>query len=412
MRRVAITGLGVVSGVGMGLPAMWDAVSSGRSGVGLITAFDTTDFPVRFGAVIDDFDAVAVLGAKDARRMSRFQQFAVVAADEAMRDAGFEVIDDEQEAERFGVIVGSGIGGLGLMEEQARVLAERGPSRISPTLVAGMIVDLAAGHISIRYNLRGVNYAPVSACATGNHAIGEAFEVIRRNDADVIIAGGVDAGITPLGLAGFCAARALSTRNEDPQGASRPFDSGRDGFVMGEGGAVLVLEEWEHAKARGAHIHAEVLGYGASADAYHITAPAPDGNGARRAMQLALQHSGVTPAEVGYMNAHGTATQLGDVAETSAMKQAFGAHVPPVSSTKSMTGHLLGGAAAIEAVICTMVLETGVLPPTINLTDPDPECDLDYVPNVARVADPKVVMSNSFGFGGHNATIVLGRADR
>jgi 3-oxoacyl-[acyl-carrier-protein] synthase II len=298
------------------------------------------------------------------------------------------------------------------MEEQARVLMERGPSRISPTLVAGMIVDLAAGHISIRYNLRGINYAPVSACATGNHAIGEAFEIICRGSADLIVAGGVDAGVTPLGLAGFCAARAISTRNDDPQGASRPFDAGRDGFVMGEGGAILILEDWDHALARGAHIHAEVLGYGASADAYHITAPAPDGNGARRSMRLALDRAGIVPGDVGYMNAHGTATQLGDVAETGAIKEVFGADAPPVSSTKSMTGHLLGGAAALEAVICVCALETGVLPPTINYTDPDPRCDLDYVPNVARVTDPAIVMSNSFGFGGHNATIVLGRADR
>jgi len=295
------------------------------------------------------------------------------------------------------------------MEEQVRILHERGPSRISPTLVPGMIVDLAAGHISIRYGLRGINYAPVSACATGNHAIGEAFEVIRRGTADVIVAGGFDAGITPLGLAGFCAARALSTRNDDPAGASRPFDAGRDGFVMGEGGAVLVLEDWDHAVARGAHIHAEVVGYGATADAYHITAPHPEGAGAKRALRLAMEQAGVSPKDVDYINAHGTSTQLGDAAETGAIKDVFGADAPPVSSTKSMTGHLLGGAAAIEAVACIRALETGILPPTINLTDPDPACDLDYVANVARKTDPDVVMSNSFGFGGHNATIVLAR---
>jgi 3-oxoacyl-[acyl-carrier-protein] synthase II len=412
MRRVAVTGLGVVSPVGIGLSAMWENVSAGRSGIRPIASFDTAEYPVHFGGTIDEFDPSVSLDAKEARRMSRFQQFAVVAADEAMKDAGLARFEDDIAAERAGVIVGSGIGGLGLMEEQTRVLIERGPSRISPTLVPGMIVDLAAGHISIRYNLRGINYAPVSACATGNHAIGEASEIIRRGTADIVIAGGFDAGITPLGLAGFCAARALSTRNDDPRGASRPFDAGRDGFVMGEGGGALVLEDWDHAVARGAHIHAEVLGYGASADAYHITAPAPDGNGARRAMRLALDQAAVAPAEVGYMNAHGTSTQLGDAAETGAIKQVFGADAPPVSSTKSMTGHLLGGAAALEAVICVCALETGVLPPTINYTDPDPACDLDYVPNVARVADPTIVMSNSFGFGGHNATIVLGRADR
>lgn len=411
MTRVAITGIGVVCPVGIGVTPMWEALVAGTSGIGPITAFDTTEYPVHFAGVIDDFDPSVSLDTKEARRLSRFQQFAVVAADEAMKDAGLERMEGE-ESDRAGVIVGSGIGGLALMEEQTRVLIERGPSRVSPTLVPGMIVDLAAGHISIRYNLRGINYAVVSACATGNHAIGEAFEVIRRGTADVIIAGGFDAGVTRLGLAGFCAARALSTRNDDPTGASRPFDAGRDGFVMGEGGGALVLEEWDHAVSRGAHIHAEVLGYGATADAYHITAPAPDGNGARRAMQAALRQAGLVPSDVGYLNAHGTSTQLGDAAETSAIKQVFGADAPPVSSTKSMTGHLLGGAAALEAVACVCALETGVLPPTINYADPDPACDLDYVPNDARVADPAVAMSNSFGFGGHNATIVFGRADR
>lgn len=412
MRRVAITGLGVVSPVGVGVDALWDALRAGRSGIREITSFDTSDYPVHFGGTVDDFDASGVLDVKEARRMSRFQQFAVVAADEAMRDAGLGRMDNDEDAERAGVIVGSGIGGLGLMEEQTRVLIERGPSRISPTLVPGMIVDLAAGHISIRFNLRGINYAPVSACATGNHAIGEAFEAICRGSADIVVAGGFDAGITPLGLAGFCAARALSTNNADPQGASRPFDANRDGFVMGEGGGVLVLEEWDHALARGAHIRGEVLGYGASADAHHITAPAPDGNGARRAMRYALDRAGIAPSEVGYMNAHGTSTHLGDAAETGAIKAVFGRQAPPVSSTKSMTGHLLGGAAGLEAVACVRALETGILPPTINYTDPDPACDLDYVPNVARRTDPTVAMSNSFGFGGHNATIVFGRADR
>lgn len=409
MRRVAVTGMGIVCPVGVGVDAAWDAMTAGRSGIRTLTAFDTTDYAVHFGGYIDDFDPSPVLDTKDVRRMSRFQQFAVVAAAEAMEDAGLTEVDPV-ESERYGVIVGSGIGGLGLMEEQVRVLHERGPSRISPTLVPGMIVDLAAGHISIRYGLRGINYAPVSACATGNHSIGEAFEAIRRGTADVVVAGGFDAGITPLGLAGFCAARALSTRNDDPAAASRPFDAGRDGFVMGEGGAVLVLEDWDHAVARGAAIRAEVLGYGATADAYHITAPHPEGAGAKRALRLAMEQAGVTPADVGYINAHGTSTPLGDAAETASIKEVFGSDVPPVSSTKSMTGHLLGGAAAIEAVACVRALETGVLPPTINLTDPDPACDLDYVANVARKTDPQVVMSNSFGFGGHNATIVLSRA--
>jgi 3-oxoacyl-[acyl-carrier-protein] synthase II len=411
MRRVAVTGLGIVSPVGVGVDAAWEALATGRSGVGLITSFDTTGYTTRFAACIDDFDPSPVLDAKEARRLSRFQQFALVAADEALRDAGIGPVD-EAEAERVGVVVGSGIGGLGLMEEQARVLAERGPSRVSPFLVPGMIVDVAAGLISIRYGFKGINYAVVSACATGNHAIGEAFESIRRGSADVIVAGGVDAGVTPLGLAGFAAARALSTRNEDPAGASRPFDAGRDGFVIGEGGAILILEEWEHAVARGANIRAELLGYGATADAYHVTAPAPDGDGARRAMRLALEQAAIEPSEVGYINAHGTSTPLGDAAESGSIREVFGAQAPPVSSTKSMTGHLLGGAGAVEAVACVRALETGVLPPTINYTDPDPECDLDYVPNVARVANPAVALSNSFGFGGHNAAILLGRADR
>jgi 3-oxoacyl-[acyl-carrier-protein] synthase II len=411
MRRVAVTGLGIVCPVGIGVDAAWDSLTAGRSGIGPITSFDTTDYTVHFAGCVDDFDPSSVLDVKEARRLSRFQQFAVVAAEEALADAGLSDVDPA-EAERIGVIVGSGIGGLGLMEEQSRVLMERGPSRVSPFLVPGMIIDVAAGLISIRHGFKGLNYAPVSACATGNHAIGEAFEAIRRGSADVIVAGGFDAGVTPLGVAGFAAARALSTRNDDPAGASRPFDAGRDGFVVGEGGAILVLEDWDHAVARGAKIRAEVIGYGATADAYHVTAPAPDGNGARRAMRMALDQAAIDLSEVGYINAHGTSTPLGDAAETGAIREVFGATPPPVSSTKSMTGHLLGGAAAIEAVACVRALETGVLPPTINYTDPDPACDLDYVPNVARLTNPAVALSNAFGFGGHNASILLGRADR
>lgn len=339
--------------------------------------------------------------------MARFQQFAVVAAEEALADSGL-VIDDSN-AERVGVIVGSGIGGLGTMEEQHTTLMERGPGRISPFLVPMMIVDLAAGHISIRTGAKGINYAPVSACATGNHSIGEAFEAIRRGTADAVIAGGFDCGVTPLGMAGFCAARALSTRNDDPTAASRPFDAGRDGFVMGEGGGILVLEELEQAKARGARIYAELLGYGATADAHHMTAPAPDGNGGRRAMEAAIAQSGLSVKDFGYINPHGTSTPLGDAAETAAIKAVFGADAPPVSSTKSMTGHLLGGAGALEAVACVLAIEHGVLPPTINYTDPDPACDLDYVPNVARKADVPAALSNSFGFGGHNACLVFAR---
>lgn len=359
--------------------------------------------------MVDDWDPSPWLDAKEARRLSRFQQFAVAAADHAVADA--TLVITEENASRVGVIVGSGIGGLSTMEEQKEILDTKGPGRVSPFLVPMMIVDLAAGYISIRLGAKGINYAPVSACATGNHAIGEAGEAIRRGDADVIIAGGFDCGVTPLGLAGFCAARSLSTRNDDPETASRPFDAGRDGFVMGEGGGALVLEELSHARARGARIYAELAGYGASADAYHLTAPAPDGDGARRAMLQALARAEMAPDGIDYINAHGTSTELGDAAETGAIKQVFGADAPPVSSTKSMTGHLLGGAGALEAVICVRSLTDGVIPPTINYDTPDPACDLDYVPNTAREAALRAVMSNSFGFGGHNATLLFRRLE-
>ena len=408
MRRIVVTGMGVVTPTGIGTEAMWDSLANGRSGISSIEHFDTSEYTTRFAGYVNDFDPSVVLDKKEARRMSRFQQFAMVAAEEALRDAGLSEIPD-QLATRAGCIIGSGIGGLAAMEEQTAVLLERGPSRISPFIVPMMIVDLAAGHVSIRYGLKGINYAPVSACATGSHAIGEASEAIRRGTADVIVAGGFDAGVTPLGVAGFAAARALSTRNDDPQGASRPWDAGRDGFVIAEGGGLLVLEEYEHALARGATIRAEVVGYGATADAYHITSPAPDGNGAIRAMQIALEQAGLAPCDVGYINAHGTSTEAGDIAETNAIKRVFGSCVPPVSSTKSMMGHMLGGAGAAEAAACVLAMEHSLIPPTINLHDPDPACDLDYVPNVARPAQLGVTMSNSFGFGGHNATLILAR---
>ncbi|MDZ4169354.1 MAG: beta-ketoacyl-ACP synthase II [Coriobacteriia bacterium] len=408
MRRVAVTGMGVVSCTGVGVDAMWDSLANGRSGITPIEHFDASAYTTRFAGSVNGFDPSGVIDSKEARRMSRFQQFAMVAADEAMREAGLTEIDDEL-ALRVGVIVGSGIGGVSSMEEQTTVLSERGPGRISPFLVPMMIVDLAAGHISIRYGLKGINYAVVSACATGNHALGEAFEVIRRGDADIVVSGGFDAGVTPLGVAGFASARALSTRNDDPQAASRPWSASRDGFVMAEGGAILVLEEWEHAVARGARIRAELVGYGATADAYHVTAPAPDGSGARRSMLLALEKAGLTPDDVDYINAHGTSTPVGDLAETNAIKSVFGDTAPLVSSTKSMMGHMLGGAGAVEAIACILAMENGLVPPTINLDDPDPECDLDYVPLVARQADLHVAMSNSFGFGGHNATLVFAR---
>ncbi len=407
MRRVAITGLGVVSPIGTGIDTFQQSLAAGRSGVGPITQFDAAEYSTRFAASVDDFDPLSFLDAKEARRMARFQQFAVGAALEAVADARLQFDDDE--ADRVGVIVGSGIGGLHAMEEQKQRLLEGGPRKVSPFVVPMMIVDLAAGLISIRIGAKGINYAPVSACATGTHAIGEGAEAIVRGQADVVVAGGVDAAITPLGIAGFAAARALSTRNDDPQRASRPFDVARDGFVMGEGAGILVLEEWERAVARGACIYGELSGYGATADAYHITAPEPDGDGAIRAMRHALARAGLAPADIGYINAHGTSTPQGDVIETRAVKAVFGENSPPVSSTKSMTGHLLGGAGAVEAVACALVLTHDLLPPTINLDEPDPECDLDYVAHTARPAHVDAVMSNSFGFGGHNATIVMTR---
>lgn len=407
MRKVAVTGLGVVSPIGTGIDTFADALAEGRSGVSEITHFDASEFSTRFAASVADFDPLAFLDPKEARRMARFQQFAIAAALEAVSDAHLEF--DTDEAERVGVIVGSGIGGLHAMEEQNQRLLEGGPRKVSPFVVPMMIVDLAAGLISIRLGAKGINYSPVSACATGTHAIGEAAEAIVRGQADVVIAGGVDAAITPLGVAGFASARALSTRNKDPQAASRPFDAGRDGFVMGEGAGVLVLEEWGRATARGARIYGELAGYGATADAYHITAPAPDGDGAIRAMRQALERAELGASDIGYINAHGTSTPQGDVIETRAVKAVFGSDAPPVSSTKSMMGHLLGGAGAVEAVACALALHHGVLPPTINLDDPDPECDLDYVPHTARTTRVDAVMSNSFGFGGHNATIIIAR---
>jgi len=407
MRRVAITGLGVVAPVGIGVDAFWDSLAHGRSGIGPIEHFDASEYATRIAGYVSDFDPTISIDKKEARRMSRFQQFAVVAADEAVADAGLEF--DEEEADRVGVIVGSGVGGLGFMEDQHAILLERGPRRISPFLVPMMITDLAAGHISIRHGAKGINYSPVSACATGSHAIGEATEAIARGSADVIIAGGFDSGVTPLGVAGFAAARAMSTRNDDPLHASRPFDLDRDGFVIAEGGAVVVLEEWGRATARGARIYGELSGYGASADAYHITSPEPTGDGAARAMRHALTRANMSVSDIGYINAHGTSTPQGDAIETRAVKSVFGSDAPPVSSTKSMTGHLLGGAGAIEAVACTLALNHGLLPPTINLENPDPACDLDYVPNMAREVKVNAVMSNSFGFGGHNATLIISR---
>lgn len=412
MRRVVITGLGAVSAFGRGKDVLWEALRAGRSGITHITGFDAAEFSSRIAGEVKDFDPTDVIEPTMARRMGKFTQFGVVAAEEAARDAALEITP--ANAHRIGVIVGSGIGGLEVMEEQHEVLRQRGSRRVSPFLVPMMICDLAAGHISMRLGAKGPNFAPVSACATSNHAFGEAFETIRRGAADVVLAGGCESSITPLGLAGFCAARALSTRNDEPERASRPFDVERDGFVMAEGAGVAVLEALEHARGRGARIYGEVLGYGASADAYHMTAPDPDGEGARWAMREALAEAGVGPADIDYINAHGTSTPIGDAAEVAAVKDVFGDHAYrlTMSSTKSMTGHLLGAAGAVELIATVMAIVEGECPPTINLDQPDEGMDLDFAAGEARRRDVAVALSNSFGFGGHNATLVLGHPER
>jgi 3-oxoacyl-[acyl-carrier-protein] synthase II len=407
--RVVVTGLGLVTPVGEDVPTTWDALIHGRSGIGPITLFDASEFPVRIGGEVKDFDADAVFGRRDARRMDRFTQFAVVAADQAIHDAGLTVTEDN--AGRIGAVIGSGVGGIMSIVSEAETLRIKGPRRVSPFLIPMMLADTAPGQVAIRYGLKGPNFAVISACATGANAIGEAAEVVRRGAADVMVAGGAEAGIVPLAFAGFAIMQAVSTRNEEPERACRPFDATRDGFVIGEGGGVVVLESEAHARARGARIYAEVLGYGATADAYHITAPDETGEGAARAMQIALDMSGLPPDEIGYLNAHGTGTELNDKGETKAIKTVFGdyAYQLPISSTKSMTGHLLGGAGAVEAIFTILALENGILPPTINYEYPDPDCDLDYIPNEARHVSPEAAMSNSFGFGGHNACLIFRR---
>jgi 3-oxoacyl-[acyl-carrier-protein] synthase II len=406
-RRVVITGLGVISPVGNTVAAAWDGIINGRSGIARITRFDAAPFPTQIAGEVKGFDVAAYLSAKEARRYDTFIHFGLAAAMDALKDAGIGVRPDN--AERIGVCIGSGIGGLPLIEETGTAVQAGGPRKISPFFVPGSIINMVSGILSINYGFKGPNFATVSACATANHAIGEAQRLIEYGDADIMVAGGAESTVSPLGVGGFCAAKAMSTRNDDPAAASRPWDTGRDGFVLGEGAGVLVLEEYEHAKARGAKIYAEVVGYGLSGDAYHITSPAPNGEGAARCMQMAIRDAGIDPAEIGYINAHGTSTKYGDELETMAIKTVFGGHAKkvPVSSTKSMTGHLLGAAGGVEAVITTLALEHGILPPTINLENPDPECDLDYVPNTARKAQVQVAMSNSFGFGGTNATLIL-----
>ncbi|RPF42607.1 3-oxoacyl-[acyl-carrier-protein] synthase II [Thermodesulfitimonas autotrophica] len=407
--RVVVTGLGVISPVGTGKEAFWEALVKGRSGVRRITRFDASEFKTQIAAEVGDFDPEAYIDKKEARRMDRFTQFAVAAANLALSDAA--IATEALDRDRVGVVLGCGIGGIGTFEEQTRVLVSRGPNRVSPFFVPMMIANMGAGYIAIYHRFYGPNSTVVTACASSNHAIGEAFRIIQRGEADVMLTGGAEAAITPVALAGFCAMKAMSTRNDEPEKACRPFDAARDGFVIGEGAAVLVLERLEHALARGARIYAEVAGYGQSCDAYHITAPDPDGAGAAKAMARALADARLRPEEVDYINAHGTSTPLNDKVETMAIKKVFGefAYRIPVSSTKSMTGHLLGAAGGIEAAACVLSITHGVIPPTINYENPDPECDLDYVPNEARRAQVDVALSNGLGFGGHNATLIFKR---
>lgn len=407
MRRVVITGVGAVSPLGTGNAANWEALVSGRSGIGRITRFDATDMPVKIAGEVKGFNPEDFIDKKEIKKMDLFIQYALGAAHFAMEDSGLVI--DESNAERVGVLVGAGLGGLPAIERYHQALQEGGYKKISPFFIPMLIINLAPGHISIKYGAKGPNISSVSACATSTHSIGDAYHIIKRGDADAMIAGGTESTITPLGIGGFSVMKALSDRNDAPETASRPFDKNRDGFVMGEGAGIVVLEEYEAAKARGAKIYAEVVGYGLTGDAHHLTAPAPGGEGAARCMKMTLKNAGVNPEAVGYINAHGTSTPLGDMYETMAIKSVFGDHARKmmVSSTKSMTGHLLGAAGGVEAVFTLLAMEKGVVPPTINYEEPDPECDLDYVPNTARDAKVEYAMSNNFGFGGTNATLLF-----
>jgi len=408
-RRVVVTGLGIVSPVGNSVDEAWGNLVAGRSGIARITRFDASAFSVQIAGEVRNFDLDKYLTPKDARRMDAFIHYGLAAAIDAFKDSGLEVSDANRE--RIGVNIGSGIGGLPMIEATHNTYLEHGPRKISPFFIPATIINMISGHLSIIYGLQGPNVAMVTACTTGTHAVGEAGRMIEYGEADVMIAGGAEGTICPLAVGGFAAARALSTRNDDPATASRPWDKHRDGFVLGEGAGVLVLEEYEHAKARGARIYCELIGYGKSADANHMTAPVEDGSGAARCMNHALQNAGLNPDQVDYINAHGTSTPLGDLAETKAVKLSLGAHSGKVmvSSTKSMTGHLLGAAGGIEAVFSALVLANQVVPPTINLNEPDEGCDLDYVPNTARQAKVNVALSNSFGFGGTNGTVIFSK---
>ena len=408
-RRVVVTGMGCISPVGNNVVDTWSAILAGKSGAGMITLFDASKHKTRFAAEVKGFDGVALFGNREARKMDRFTQFAMAATTEALAQSGFKI--DESNRDRVGIVIGTGIGGIGTMLDQADVMRERGPDRVSPFLIPMMISDSAAGMLAIRVGARGPNMAIATACASGNNAIGDAVETIRRGSADVMIAGGSEASLVSLAMAGINVMGALSTRNEEPQTASRPFDKDRDGFLMGEGAGILILESFEHASARGANILCELSGYGTTDDAHHISAPAENGAGAAMSMKLALENAELNLNDIGYINAHGTSTPLNDKSETAAIKTVFGeqAYSVPVSSTKSMTGHLLGASGAVEAVFSIMAIRDEILPPTINYHTPDPECDLDYVPNAPRKASPHHVMSNSFGFGGHNATLIFSR---
>jgi len=401
--------MGIVSPLGIGLDDNWQAICQGKSGIGPITKFDTTEYPAKIAGEVKNFEPEQYIDKKDQKKMDVFIQYALAAGSMAIKQSG--LIIDESNADRVGVLVGSGLGGLQTIEKYHTMLLKSGPKKISPFFVPMLIVNLAPGQISIYFGCRGPNSSVVTACATGNHSIGEASRIIQRGDADAMVAGGVESTITPLAVAGFCALKALSTRNDEPEKASRPFEKNRDGFVMAEGAGILVLESLESAKQRGASIFAEIIGFGCNADAYHITAPSPGGEGAARCMQIAIDDAGLKPEDIDYINAHGTSTPMNDLSETIAMKTVFKAHVKnlAVSSTKSMTGHLLGASGGVEAIFSILTIKHSIIPPTINYDEPDPECDLDYVPNVARKQDVRIVMSNSFGFGGTNATLIFKR---
>jgi len=407
--RVVVTGIGLVTPVGLNSESTWNSLVEGRSGIDYISLFDAEGYESRIAGEVDEFDATTALGRKEAKRLDRFSQFACVAAIEALEHANLNM--EKEDADRVGVLIGSGVGGIITIADQHKILLQKGPKRVSPFLVPMMLGDMASGQVSMMIGAKGPNFSTVSACATGADSIGEALEMIRRGRADVVIAGGTEAAVCEIGVAGFNSCMALSTRNEDPQGASRPFDSDRDGFVLGEGAGLLVLESLEHAEQRGANILAEMSGYGASSDAHHVTQPHPEGEGAARAMKWAIEDAGITPDKVDYINAHGTSTPLNDKYETIAMKRMYGDHAYKlaISSTKSMTGHLLGAAGGIEAAFTVLTIKNGIVPPTINIDNPDPDCDLNYIPNTAKKQSVNVAMSNSLGFGGHNSSLVFER---